>query len=62
MQTFHLLVANTLVARKSSSLLVHAIHQDVPFTRAMTTAVDAEVDALASWLGLGSVDRQDRRE
>jgi hypothetical protein len=43
--------------RKSSRLRVRAIHQDIPFTRAMTDAVDAELEALASWLGLGSVDR-----
>jgi uncharacterized protein YcaQ len=42
--------------RKSSTLQVHAIHQDVPFTRTIAKAVQAELDALASWLGLGSVD------
>jgi uncharacterized protein YcaQ len=46
--------------RKGSTLRVHAIHQDVPFTRDIETAVDAELDALASWLGLESVDRADR--
>jgi len=35
---------------------VHAIHQDVRFTRAMATAVHAELEALASWLGLASVN------
>jgi hypothetical protein len=34
---------------------VHAIHEDVGFTRAMTKAVHAEVESLASWLGLDSV-------
>ena len=48
--------------RKSSKLHVHAIHQDVPFTRAITAAVQDELDALASWLGLRSVDREDRRD
>jgi uncharacterized protein len=43
--------------RKSSKLCVRAIHQDIPFTRAITAAVDAELEALASWLGLESVDR-----
>ncbi len=43
--------------RKGSKLLVRAIHRDIPLTRAMTDAVDAELEALASWLGLGSVDR-----
>jgi uncharacterized protein len=43
--------------RKGSKLRVHAIHQDVPFTRAVTKAVDAELESLASWLALESVDR-----
>ena len=38
--------------RKAGTLNVHAIHQDVHFTRAVTTAVHAELAALASWLGL----------
>lgn len=46
--------------RKGSKLLVHANHQDVRFTRAITTAVAAELEALGSWLGLESVDRQDK--
>lgn len=37
---------------KKGVLQVHAIHQDVSFTRAMTTDVQDEVEALASWLGL----------
>ena len=37
---------------KSSTLRVRAIHQDIPFTRATTAAVDAELESLASWLGL----------
>ncbi len=42
--------------RKASVLRVHAIHEDVKFTRTMTKAVQAELEDLASWLGLGSVD------
>jgi uncharacterized protein YcaQ len=42
--------------RKASALRVHAIHQDVTFTRAMTKAVDAELEDLASWLELGAVE------
>ena len=42
--------------RKASVLQVHAIHEDVKFTRPMTKAVQAELEDLASWLGLGSVD------
>ena len=38
--------------RKRSVLEVHAVHQDVRFTKAMTAAVDAEIAALAAWLGL----------
>jgi uncharacterized protein YcaQ len=42
--------------RKAGRLFVDAVHQDVAFTAAMTAAVDAEIAALASWLGL-AVDR-----
>jgi uncharacterized protein YcaQ len=42
--------------RKASVLRVHAIHEDVTFTRTMTKAVQAELEALASWLGLGAVE------
>jgi uncharacterized protein YcaQ len=41
--------------RKRSVLDVHAVHEDVRFTRAITKAVNAELEALASWLGLESV-------
>ena len=41
--------------RKASRLDIHAIHRDVPFTRAMTGAVRAELAALADWLGLAEV-------
>ncbi|HEX2418639.1 MAG TPA: crosslink repair DNA glycosylase YcaQ family protein, partial [Micromonosporaceae bacterium] len=41
--------------RKGSILRVHAIHQDVRFTRAIGAAVRAELNALASWLGLATV-------
>ena len=42
--------------RKASVLRVHAIHEDVKFTRTMTKAVQAELDDLASWLGLDLVE------
>ncbi|MDO8392428.1 MAG: crosslink repair DNA glycosylase YcaQ family protein [Actinomycetota bacterium] len=45
------------VDKKVKTLTVNAIHQDVRFTKAMTTAVDAEIDALAEWLGLADVRR-----
>jgi uncharacterized protein YcaQ len=38
--------------RKAGVLRVNAIHEDVEFTRALRRAVDAELDGLASWLGL----------
>jgi uncharacterized protein YcaQ len=41
--------------RDDSVLRVNAIHQDVPFTRATTKAVRAELDDLAAWLGLEGV-------
>jgi uncharacterized protein YcaQ len=43
--------------RKASVLRVNAIHEDVKHTRAMTKAVEAELEDLASWLGLGAVER-----
>ncbi|HEV8252378.1 MAG TPA: crosslink repair DNA glycosylase YcaQ family protein [Candidatus Limnocylindria bacterium] len=46
--------------RKASKLVVNAIHEDVPFTRAIARAVDDEIAGLASWLGLESVERRDR--
>jgi len=41
--------------RKRSVLDVHAVHEDVRFTRAITGAVNAELEALAEWLGLEGV-------
>jgi len=38
--------------RKAGILRVDAIHEDVPFTKAVTAAVHAHVTDLASWLGL----------
>jgi uncharacterized protein len=38
--------------RKAGVLRVNAIHEDVPFTRAIAADVDAEIEALAAWLGL----------
>jgi uncharacterized protein len=42
--------------RKASVLRVNAIHEDVKFTRTMTKAIEAELEDLASWLGLGAVE------
>ena len=47
---------DAIADRKGSTLRVNAIHQDVAFTRAITSAVDAELVGLASWLGLESVE------
>ena len=41
--------------RKAGVLRVDAIHRDVPFTKAMTTAVRREIDDLAIWLRLKPV-------
>jgi uncharacterized protein len=38
--------------RKAGRLFVDAVHEDVPFTKAMTRSVAAEITALADWLGL----------
>jgi uncharacterized protein YcaQ len=38
--------------RKAGRLFVDAVHEDVPFTKAVTSAVDAEIAALADRLGL----------
>ena len=43
--------------RKASQLTVHDLHHDVRFTRAMTASVDAELEALVTWLGLDGVQR-----
>jgi uncharacterized protein YcaQ len=42
--------------REGAVLRVNAIHEDVRFTRAMTKAVGAELNDLASWLGLDEVE------
>jgi uncharacterized protein YcaQ len=42
--------------RKASVLRVHAIHEDVRFTRTMTKALQTELEDLASWLGLAAVE------
>ena len=48
--------ADAAADRKASVLRVNAIHEDVRFTGAMKKAVSAELDALASWLGLAAVE------
>ena len=46
---------DAIADRKSGRLVVNAVHSDVRFTRTMTRAVDAELAALAAWLGLDDV-------
>jgi uncharacterized protein YcaQ len=41
--------------RRASRLDVNAVHQDVLYAPDMTTAVHAELEALARWLGLDHV-------
>jgi uncharacterized protein len=43
--------------RKASVLRVNAIHEDVPFTRVMTAAVQAELADLATWLELDATQK-----
>jgi uncharacterized protein len=38
--------------RKTGRFVVHALHEDVRFTRAMRDDVDAEIAELARWLRL----------
>jgi uncharacterized protein len=46
---------DAIADRKASVLTVNAIHEDVRFTRQLTKAVEAELEELGSWLGLGAV-------
>ena len=43
---------DALADRKAGALVVHAVHQDVPFTAAMTAEIGQEIAALADWLEL----------
>jgi uncharacterized protein len=43
---------DAIADRTASVLRVNAIHEDVKFTRTITNAVQAELEHLASWLGL----------
>ncbi|MFL5972569.1 MAG: DNA glycosylase AlkZ-like family protein [Gaiellaceae bacterium] len=42
--------------RKAAVLRVNAIHEDVKFTRTMTMGVQAELEDLASWLGMSAIE------
>jgi hypothetical protein len=43
---------DAIADRRASVLRVQAIHEDVPFSRAVTAGVRKEIDDLAAWLGL----------
>ena len=43
---------DAIADRKASVLRVHAIHEDVSFSRALTAAVQKETEDLAAWLEL----------
>jgi uncharacterized protein YcaQ len=45
---------DTTADRKAGVLRVDAIHQDLPYDRAMTAALDGEFKDLAHWLELES--------
>ncbi|MFZ1880707.1 MAG: crosslink repair DNA glycosylase YcaQ family protein [Gaiellaceae bacterium] len=47
---------DAIADRKASVLRVHAIHEDVRFTRPITRAVQFELQDLASWLGLDAIE------
>jgi uncharacterized protein len=42
--------------RKASVFRVHAVHEDVRFTREIAKAVNSEVESLATWLGLSAIE------
>jgi uncharacterized protein YcaQ len=44
--------------RRAGIFRIHALHQDVPFTAAMTTAVEREIRDLARWLQLHVEDER----
>jgi uncharacterized protein len=47
---------DALADRKASVLRVNAIHEDVKFTRAISKGMQAELEDLAAWLGLGTIE------
>jgi uncharacterized protein YcaQ len=47
---------DAIADRKASVLRVNAIHEDVKFTRVMKNAVQAELEDLASWLGMNAIE------
>ena len=47
---------DALADRKASVLRVNAIHEDVKFSRAVARGVQAELEDLAAWLGLDTIE------
>jgi uncharacterized protein len=47
---------DAIADRTKSVFRVQAIHEDVHFTRKIAKSVDAEIQALASWLGMDAID------
>jgi uncharacterized protein YcaQ len=43
--------------RKTSVLRVHAVHEDMKFTRAIAKGLDGELEDLARWLALDKIER-----
>lgn len=43
--------------RAAGVLFVDAIHEDIPFTKAIRSSVDAELESLRAWLGLDEMVR-----
>jgi uncharacterized protein YcaQ len=44
---------DAIADRKAGLLRINAVHEDMPIDGGMRRAVDAEIDTLATWLGLG---------
>src|SRR5205085_11837008 len=47
---------DALADRTASVLRVNAIHEDVKFSRAVARGVQAELEDLAAWLGLDTIE------
>ena len=45
------------VDRDASVVRVNAVHEDVPFTKEIRKGLDAELEDLAAWIGLGEIAR-----
>ncbi|ADB32872.1 protein of unknown function DUF1006 [Kribbella flavida DSM 17836] len=49
--------ADVIADRKASVLRVNALHQDVRFTRAISKGIEAELNELATWLELSTIEQ-----